>query len=122
VVVIRLLVCGSRTYSDYERLSTVLNSLPDRPAVVINGGMSGADALSSFWAYENLIDTECEGAKWGRHGKKAGPIRNQDMLERHEPNLVVAFYDKSPEQSRGTAHMVKLARQYGLEVIEDVLP
>lgn len=116
---LRLLVCGSRFFDNYNLMKTVLNGLPDRPEVVINGGMRGADALSSYWAYENKIDTICEGAKWGRFGSRAGPIRNKLMLFGHKPTLVVAFYDKPPSHSRGgTTHMVKIARDADIEVLE----
>jgi hypothetical protein len=44
-------------------------------------------------------------------GRKAGPIRNQRMLDEHAPDLVVAF-----PGGRGTADMVRRARKSGVEV------
>jgi hypothetical protein len=46
-------------------------------------------------------------------GRKAGPIRNQRMLDEHKPDLVVAF-----PGGRGTADMVRRARKSGVEVTE----
>jgi len=50
-------------------------------------------------------------AEWHRHGKRAGPIRNQRMLEEGQPDLIVAF-----PGGHGTADMVRRARQAGIEV------
>jgi hypothetical protein len=115
----RLLVCGSRTYSDYPILAAALNHLTEgeQVEVVINGGMLGADAMSSYWAYEHKINTICVGAQWGDLGSAAGPQRNVLMLD-HHPTLVVAFYDKPRTESRGTAHIVKIARATSIPVAE----
>ena len=54
-------------------------------------------------------------AKWdelGRNGRKAGPIRNQQMLDEGRPSLVVAF-----PGGRGMADMVRRARNAGVEAI-----
>lgn len=115
----RLLICGSRTYSDYDTMKLALQGRIFRSVtVVITGGMSGADALGAYWAYEHKVDTECYGAQWGRQGNAAGPIRNQRMLDKGKPTLVMAFYDKPISQSRGTADMVRRARAAGVPVIE----
>jgi hypothetical protein len=51
-------------------------------------------------------------ADWHRHGRAAGPIRNQKMLD-WGPDLVVAFAGGT-----GTAGMVRLARAACVEVIK----
>lgn len=111
------LVCGSRDFDDYERMRGVLDMLNPRPTLIVNGGMSGADALSSFYAYERKINTLCYGAQWGTHGSSAGPRRNQTMLQQLTPkDIVVAFLSKPLERSRGTAHMVGIAAAAGVPV------
>jgi hypothetical protein len=52
-------------------------------------------------------------AEWETLGRKAGPIRNERMLTEGKPDLVVAF-----PGGRGTAHMTRLAREAGVEVVE----
>ena len=52
-------------------------------------------------------------ADWAGLGRKAGPIRNKLMLDEGKPDLVVAF-----PGGRGTAHMTRIARGAGIEVIE----
>lgn len=49
---------------------------------------------------------------WKDHGKAAGPIRNQLMLDDFKPDLVVAF-----PGGKGTADMVKKAQDAGVTVI-----
>jgi hypothetical protein len=54
-----------------------------------------------------------EPADWKAHGRAAGPIRNQRMIDEHRPELVVAA-----PGGRGTADMVRRARAAGIEVFE----
>lgn len=47
-------------------------------------------------------------ANWDKYGKKAGPIRNAQMLEEGRPNLVLAFHDNL-QFSHGTKDMCEIA-------------
>lgn len=109
-----VVVTGGRDFNDRALLFTALDDVHDaRPITLIrNGGMTGADALSSRWAYERRVDTECIGALWGKYGPKAGPIRNEWMLSR-PTDLVVAF-----PGGRGTQHTIGVARRVGIPVRE----
>lgn len=51
-------------------------------------------------------------AEWDRLGRKAGPIRNQRMLDEGKPALVIAF-----PGGTGTAGMVAIARKGRVPVI-----
>ena len=52
-------------------------------------------------------------ADWDGLGRKAGPIRNQRMLDDGKPDLGIAF-----PGGRGTADMVRRAREAGVETIQ----
>ena len=55
-------------------------------------------------------------AEWDKYGKAAGPIRNEQMAKyasEADRGILVAF---PVGESKGTRNMIKLARQYGLEV------
>jgi predicted Rossmann-fold nucleotide-binding protein len=106
---LKVLVCGGRNYSDTKRLYEVLDQL--QPSLVINGGASGADELSTQWARERGIEVQQFYAEWGRYGRKAGPIRNATMLANSRPNLVIAFCG-----GRGTADMIDRAIKLGVKV------
>lgn len=111
----RVLVCGGRDYQDRERLFVVLDEHHARQpiTVLIEGGADGADRFASMWAFEHEIDSDTFFAKWKVHGRAAGPIRNQRMIDEGRPDVVIAF-----PGGRGTADMMKRARAAGVEVIE----
>jgi hypothetical protein len=110
----RVLVCGGRTFGDWELLVGVLDGLkPMQASVIIHGAAPGADTLAGRWAELRRVPIESFPAEWEKHGRAAGPIRNAQMLAEGKPDLVVAF-----PGGRGTANMCKQARAAGVEVLE----
>ena len=108
---LRVLVTGSRNWTDREELYEVLDEL--RPAVVLHGGCpTGADAMASDWCQRNGVTEDVFPAEWGIHGRRAGYLRNKAMVD-ERPDLVVAF---RLEGSRGTQMTIDLATQAGLKV------
>ncbi len=127
----RILVCGGRDYTNKDNLFKVLSCLHANEKIthIINGGASGADALSTSWAIENKIpskgitakwkDLDAEGAvvKTGRFGSYnclAGFDRNQRMIDEENIDLVVAF-----SGGNGTADMVERAEKAGVVVVKE---
>jgi hypothetical protein len=110
----RVLICGGRDYKNRHRVEYTLNTLHKERnfTEVIAGGATGADTLAWAWARATGLRAHVVRADWDRIGKPAGVLRNIKMLELN-PELVVAF-----PGGRGTAHMVKIARAKGVEVIE----
>lgn len=84
-----------------------------RISEIIQGGAKGADALAHLWALEREVRSVTFNADWKRLGKKAGPLRNQRMLDEGEPDLVLAA-----PGGRGTADMVRRAMEAGVIVRE----
>jgi hypothetical protein len=116
----KVLVCGGRDYSDYDTLKTILSALQVTRGTfseIIHGAAAGADRLADRYADRHDIRARRFHADWGRHGKAAGPLRNRRMLLDGKPNLVVAF-----PGGRGTADMVRQAREAGVEVLEPLRP
>lgn len=110
----RVLVCGGRDFSDRETVFAVLDRLKRMHGrlTVIQGGARGADALAREWCQaQDSVRMINEPANWKEHGRAAGPIRNQHMLDEHRPDLVIAF-----PGGRGTADMVERALQAGVQV------
>lgn len=115
-----MLVCGSRDYSDKRRLFEVLDRFyrPEAQAIppmepvsaIIEGCAKGADQLAEEWDRSRGVVCLHRPADWGQHGKAAGAIRNAQMLGEH-PQFVVAFYADRANPSKGTRHMVELARK-----------
>ena len=106
----RVLVCGGRDYLDRRRLYDALDGIGI--SFLISGGAAGADNLAADWAVYRRVPKKVFVAEWEVHGKAAGPIRNQRMLDEGRPDLVVAF-----PGGRGTADMVRRAQKAGIEVV-----
>lgn len=110
----RVLVCGGRDFDGYAYLKSVLDLLPpDEDREFCCGGARGADALCERYCRENFYICRVYEADWDTHGKAAGPIRNQQMLDEFYPDVVIAF-----QGGRGTADMVNRARGAGIEILE----
>jgi hypothetical protein len=102
----RLLSSGYRYFSDYKvvefEMKRILNSRPEEKHVVIHGNCQGADLTAAKVAEDNGWDCEIFSPEWDKHGKAAGPIRNEEMIRDGKPDYAVVFL--SP-QSRGTLDM-----------------
>jgi hypothetical protein len=110
----RILVCGGREFNDSELLWSELDKIVQSVgtlSTIISGMARGADTLAVDYALANSLPIRKYPADWDRHGKAAGFIRNQQMLDEGNPDLVVAF-----PGGRGTADMVRRARKAGVEV------
>lgn len=83
-----------------------------RVTVIVSGCARGADTLGIEWAEANGIEVARFPADWHTHGRAAGPIRNQQMLDEGKLDLVVAF-----PGGRGTADMVRRAKAAGIDLI-----
>lgn len=114
----RVLVCGSRWFTYWPTLVETLDIINSRKTIslIIEGGAIGADRLGRRWAYVRNVPFQTFAADWAIHGKSAGPIRNQKMLDEGNPDMVVAF--PAHPCGPGTAHMMQIARAAGVEVME----
>lgn len=110
----RLLVCGGRDFSDTAGAYKVLDAMHRalNIDVVIEGNARGADRIAGYWARRNGVDNLKFPADWSRHGKAAGAIRNQQMLDDGKPTHILAF-----PGGRGTADMVRRAKAAGVQII-----
>lgn len=108
---IRALVCGSRVWHDPAGVRLRLALLPLK-STVVHGGAQGVDLMAGRLAEQLGHRVEVFPADWKTYGKKAGPIRNNLMLDT-KPDLVIAFWDGV---SKGTKHTIDGATQRGLAV------
>jgi hypothetical protein len=107
----RFLVTGGRDFANFHAMAHALQQMPS-DATLVHGAAKGADALAAeYWSKIHERPTEAHPADWATHGKGAGPIRNQKMLDTGV-DLVLAFPGGS-----GTADMVRRARAAGVKVI-----
>lgn len=109
----KILVCGGRNFKDRVTVFTALDFYANGAERIIHGNAPGADRLAEEWAEGRGIWCVAYSADWQKHGKAAGPLRNQMMLDMERPSLVVAF-----PGGRGTADMIARARKAGVTVIQ----
>lgn len=78
----RVLIYGGRDFYKQDPAFDFLDyHVPVEVSVVISGTARGADQLGEAWAESLKIPVERYPADWETHGKKAGFIRNQQMLD-----------------------------------------
>lgn len=77
---------------------------------IVSGGAIGADSLGEQYADNNLIPKLIFKPDWEKHGKSAGFIRNQDIIE--AADFVLAFWDKGGT-SKGTGNSLSIAKKLG---------
>ena len=110
----RILITGSRTWDDRE---TILQALADHAKygdVLVSGACpTGADRIcEDLWFDESPI--ERHPADWNTHGKRAGFVRNSEMVNLGA-DICLAFIR---DGSKGASMTADLARKAGIPVIE----
>jgi hypothetical protein len=114
----RVIVCGTRTFENYDLLKRWLDGVAQHEAmmqtlVIVHGAARGADALAARWARERGYSEEGHPADWqGTAGRYAGPARNLQMAQAGA-DLCIAFWDGS---SPGTLDMIKQATKHDIPV------
>lgn len=128
----RVLVTGGRDYGRFwngtewvpnrrqlNRLRRTLDAALEgarsagKDAIIIHGNARGADFLADQYAREKSLRVIPFPADWATHGRRAGPIRNKQMLDEGKPHVIIAF-----KGGNGTAHMMKIGREAGVPVYE----
>lgn len=118
-----VLITGSRIWTNIALMEQVMKEHIKNPheVVLIHGGAMGADMYAEHIAMRMEVSAiKVFKANWVKHGKAAGPIRNQSMLEelnKKNGDFVLAFAKPSLKESRGTADMVKRAQDAGFKVV-----
>ena len=115
----KVLICGDRNWHNWRVIHEYMEKLP-KDTVIVNGGCRGADNISTAIAIELGFKVVIYPAKWKQHGRKAGPIRNIQMLKEERPDIVVAFHNNHM-QSKGTKNMLEEAvhRHFRIKVIRE---
>ena len=112
---IKVIIAGTRDFDNYELLKQKMDKIlagrvrNNEEIIIISGTARGADKLGERYAKEKGYKIERYPANWNKYGKRAGYIRNEQMAK--VADACVCFWD---EQSKGTKHMIDLAKQYKL--------
>lgn len=109
----KVIVAGSRGFNDYKKLKQSLDKILSRTKnpIIVSGTAKGADQLGERYAEEKGLECLRYPADWNKYGKAAGYKRNKIMALKAD--ALVAFWDG---KSRGTKHMIELARNFRLKI------
>ena len=110
----RILVTASRTWADpapiHRELDALLTQHPDMHLIV--GDADGGDQIAITWAQERDVPHEIYRALWRAYGKKAGMVRNAEMVNSDIDECLAFIRDSS----RGASGCARLAEQAGIPV------
>ena len=109
----RIIVAGSRSFTDYEKGSEELIGLISRyqkaDIEIVCGEARGADRIGKRFAQEYGIEVKSFPARWELFGHRAGMLRNHRMAA-YATELIV-FWDG---ESHGTKNMIECASEFSL--------
>jgi hypothetical protein len=110
-VSMRTIIAGSRSITDYDTVALAVELSGFDVTEVVSGTARGVDELGERWARQKGVPCRRFPADWERYGRSAGYWRNEEMAR--NADALVAVWDGV---SRGTGHMIDIARREGLKV------
>lgn len=116
---VKVLVTGSRTWDDVHEIYWAFYrwweeaGQPDQPLLLSGACPKGADALAEYVWGRNGWPVQRFPADWHHYGKRAGFIRNEQMVYEN-PDVCIAFIHNN---SKGASHTVRLAEKHGVPTI-----
>lgn len=115
----KVIIAGGRDYAqdnEEQKLEgfKILDDLATKFEItkVVCGKAKGADTLGEVWALSRGIDVAEFPADWNRYGKRAGPVRNEQMGD--YADMAICFWDG---KSYGTKHMIDYMKSLGKNTI-----
>lgn len=108
----RVLVTSSRTWTDVETITGVLDHLlriHGASLVVVDGACPrGGDEIAHRWCLAHGVPEERYPADWG-HGRSAGPLRNVKMVATR-PDETLAFVRDNSRGATGCGELSERAQ------------
>jgi hypothetical protein len=106
-----VIIAGSRHFNCMQTLEDAIADSGFDITCVVSGAAKGVDLLGERWAQARGIGIRSFPADWKKHGRGAGPIRNEEMARVGEALLALPC-----PCSRGTKDMIKRAYNHDLQV------
>ena len=107
----KTIIAGSRSLNKIEHVIEAVRLSNFNITEVISGEAVGIDSQGKNWAFIHDIPVKSFPAEWDVYGKRAGYIRNDEMAKYGEALILV--WDGI---SKGSKHMLDLAKKYNLEI------
>lgn len=119
---LKILICGGRHFCNYALLENVADNVikgQDFSEIeIVSGHCIGADRMGEEYAKRHDYALKIFPAEWEKYGKRAGPIRNKQMIDyiaEFENKIVIAFTSLN---TKGTKNTIALAKKANIRVIE----
>ena len=112
----KTIIAGSRSKVSQSDVDEAILLSGFQISEVVSGTAMGADRMGENWAKRNDIPIAYFPAQWNLFGKRSGYIRNEEMARNAE--ALVAVWDGA---SRGTLHMINIAKAKGLKVFVHIV-
>ena len=105
-------IVGSRTIKDRSIIPRAIEMIKEsrskfKITKIVSGGAIGVDTMAEKYADRNEIDKKIFEADWEKLGKKAGYIRNEEIVEYCDELLII--WDG---KSKGTKHDIDLCKKH----------
>jgi hypothetical protein len=122
---VKVLVTGSRDWPERQRVWDALNFVGDVTTVVHGNCPTGADQMAKAWAMRHKVEMSIFPARWSEHGRAAGPIRNEQMVNAGA-DICLAFISECTSSrcdieefhySHGATGCADLAESAGIKTI-----
>jgi len=111
----KIIIAGGREFNDLnlmtKKMDLFLSKSTHMDIEIVSGKANGADSLGEEYAKLRKYKIAEFPADWDKFGKGAGFKRNTEMAE--YADALIAFWDGN---SRGTMHMINIAKKKGLQV------
>jgi hypothetical protein len=112
------LVCGPRDWRDADVVKNTIwkmfNDAKHKPSMVVFGDATGVDGYVYDLCRDKKINYATFYADWETHGKKAGQLRNKQMIETCRPTLCIAFQREGMEMTKVTANCLRQCSDAGI--------
>ena len=111
----KVAIVGSRSITDHFFVKTLFDYFVyifGKPTKIISGGARGVDSFAGEFANINNIELQVFRPNWAQYGKKAGFIRNEDIIKNCD--ICLAIWDG---ESHGTKHDLELCKQYKKDLV-----
>ena len=110
----KVIIAGSRTIINPKlEVATAIYSCPFAKNIteIVSGTCRGIDKAGEYYGELGGYKVTRFPAAWAIFGKKAGYIRNERMA--NYADALIAIWDG---KSKGTKHMIDIARKKGLKI------
>ncbi len=115
----RILITGSRTWPDKMRLWSEIEKVVaaknehDFRVIIVHGTAPGADSMAGELAKFKEWSEERHPADWEKYGRRAGFVRNKEMVDLGA-DVCIGFVHNN---SRGASMTVDLAQKAGIPTL-----